>query len=338
MHNEAFCACDDLNDFIYGAHLESWQEFHKALSDEMIPLTIFQDEFGLSKQFINDIDSNHMNSFNTKLSSSQCQGEKMNKLTNLTSMTGSVYKMFRGGITYLESAEKVSEFFMRLALTFHYSRTRNDRKWNTWQFIAPIQLQIYNSGVNGCLKIQSKAIPPHIDLDDFMYMPHWKIRSCIDNDGYLKENLETLHFNEDQLRHRAKLCANVLADLLNIRAEDIFVATMKTKIPGIEFVREIDSNQKEYGWRFGPKMANAVDKTVKVKPSTWLLFGLKSVLEIPVKKFVDKSQNRKERADANSYMRIMRKDASYLMERNESEMIFARGYGILMERPMLQKF
>ena len=106
MHNVAFFSCKDSDDFIYGAHLESWQEFHKALSDEMIPLTVFQDEFGLSRQFINDIDSNHMNSFNTKLSSSQCQGDKMNKLTNLTSMTGSVYKMFRGGSTYLESAEK----------------------------------------------------------------------------------------------------------------------------------------------------------------------------------------------------------------------------------------
>ena len=58
---------EDTDDFYYDAHVGSWQEFHKALSDEMIPLTVFQDEFGLSNQYLNVIDNNHMNSSNDKL-------------------------------------------------------------------------------------------------------------------------------------------------------------------------------------------------------------------------------------------------------------------------------
>ena len=338
---------DAANQALYDRHLQSWDAFMASLPEPLRPLTAEVDKNGFSLAVLNNTMSNNLYD-KPVLRSNQ-------KFTNVTSICGSGYLLIgsqRGcrttttAVTMLPTASEVAVFFFRLALLFAETRALGR------QFIAPLQLNLTLTSDDRSCSINSKYLFPHTDLDDDVLVSHSVLeKALIDEDGFVKEDaLKALHFSKEQLAHRAMVAAGVVAKMLGIPPGDLFVVVMRSPIPGITFVRSIDHKNAKYGFRFTPKCENISEKAlVKLKPSYWLVFGLRRFLELTVDKFKDLRTDTPPTDNSKTYNDDLRKTATYvnsarMMRRDESDYVenrveeknFVRGYGIVMHTRALQ--
>lgn len=332
---------------LFERHLKSWKEFDKIVG-VLQPLDISIDKYGFSTATLNSKSENNscMAQRGEKLDDYYLDDngrKRKNPLKNLTSLCGCQYKLFDGeqygGSTMLRSAGEVSEFFLRLALTFFETSLENR------QFIAPMQLRIYDSS-SGVNKIRSKAMYPHLDLDHSLYVPPIKVLQHVDEDGYIKKSIKDLHFTKHQLEHHAKICIYALACVLKISTNEIFCTVMKTPIPGIKFIRE-ELDTCPLGWRFAPKIESSQngENLTKVKTSAWFFFGLKKTLEIDVSGFNTNFFNGSEQVldtreiHQKHCCRMMRKYHTCPgNSHTDPHRAFQRGYGILLDDNEMSHF
>jgi len=337
---------EDQDQELFERHLKSWRDFDTAIG-YLQPLDISIDKYGFSTATLNSKSENNscMAQRGEKLDDYQIdeRGRKRkNPLKNLTSLCGCQYKLFDGeqygGSTMLKHAGEVSEFFLRLALTFY--KTSLEKR----QFIAPMQLRIYDSS-SGVNKIRSKAMYPHLDLDHALYVPPEKVLQHVDEDGYILKSIQNLHFTKSQLEHHAKICIFALACVLKISEDEIFCTVMKTPIPGIKFVRE-ELERCPIGWRFAPKVERRNGENVtKVKTSAWFFFGLKKTLEIDVVgtniNFFNGSEQIVDTQEIHQKLccRMMRKYHTCPgNSHTDPHRAFQRGFGILLDDKEMSHF
>lgn len=312
-------------DEMYARHVRSWEAFEGILSEPLSELTTSLDESGFSKEALNSYSCNKIPLSSVSMPRVELPGEKPNNLKNLTSMAGCVYKILDSkGISMLPLSTDVSEFSLRLARTFSNTAARGA------QLVAPLQLRLKDSAL-GSTKLESPVLAPHLDMDDEMFVSEAVARRHVDSEGYILESAcEALHFNADQLGHRAAICAEVLAKRLDMDVSRIFCVVMKSRLPGMEMVRE----SRGSSWVFAPLVEEG--GRVRVKTSYWVVFGLREALEMPVETFAGECDD--ENPDARNCARMMRKDASSVVDGPVRLRRFARGYGISMTHGELKKF
>ena len=369
------------DDELYDRHVQSWQRF-ADLSEQytvkhpgrptLEPLAHHIDSFGFSKLYLEDQPGNARNCNDDweGLPLSHCNLKPQQGLTatkkpaNLTCICGSGYPMFRNGSTYLNGTDKVCIFNLRLAQTF--LKTSMEGR----QIICPIQIRL-NDTFFFDKKIKNKTLPPHLDLDDCLCVSAKQINNYIDSQGFVQQSIKDLHFNPEQLRHRAKICIQVLAKMINIQPSSIFAVTMKTQMPGVDFVR-VDDPDVAYNWRFAAKLIDEQDVkasnakrrdkridgelieyiederdkltgtrkgAVKLKPSSWIVFGLTSFLKREVQDDEFESSDEDSSFIANVKLMMKRKAIPNYDRQNNPEMfIHSRGFGILLSDAQLQVF
>ena len=345
---------DTANKELYDCHVKSWETFFESTSEYLTALKANVDQNGFSTSVLDIFPANSMHQTTTLLS-----GEKM---ANVTCLTGGCGYPVLGinqknlhsstGVAMLPTACEVSVFFASLALLFAETRAQGR------QYIAPLQLNLTMTSHEESYKLASQWIFPHVDLDDEILVPHDVLeKALIDDDGYVRESeLKKLHFTPEQLAHRAKIAAGVLARILCIDPAALFVAIMRSPVPGITFVRTLDEKNKKFGFRFSPKCdgtASMAQKQplVKLKPSYWLVFGLKKLLELPVQTFKDPTTDKPLNPGEKGYYdglrrsslyvncaRMMRKDESLVVDNDIKTKNFLRGYGIVMHPKALSAF
>lgn len=331
------------NDALYNLQLASYIAFRKSLNLPLTCISTHTNGDGFSRSCIDTLVENHMG----------CGGAPKT-FKNLTSLAGGAYRIISNGSTGLRD-DQISEFLMRLALTFQKSRDEGK------QFIAPLSLNNECSSVFGT-KQKSAVLPPFIDLDETVTVSPETVKACISDDGFIvKERLEKLHYNTEQLAHKAAICCQALCMTLGLESEDLFCSVLKSRVPAVTFVREESDPEKAdgYGFKFAP-LENA-NGDVDVKMSSWLFFGLRRALETPVDVFAkptsvnithvvasyndeDATMTKQDKAarycDQVNFARIMRRDSSKSADGEEvaEKQNYARGWGITMSKDFRNTF
>lgn len=330
------------DDALYVLHLASFVAFKRSLSLPLTPLSVHTDGDGFSKSCLDGIVENHMYG-----------GDAARTFKNLTSLAGGAYRIISNGSTGLRD-DQISEFLMRLALTFQWSRG------NGKQLIAPLSLNNECATVFGT-KQKSAVLTPFVDFDEVYKFPAETVRSYIDEDGFVSERLEELHFNTEQLEHRAAVCCQALCMTLGLERDRVFCSVLKSRIPGVSFVREesVPDQAGGFDYKFAPREDDNGD--VDVKLSSWIYFGLKKALETPVDVFVEPASEKITRVvesythedatmtkcdhaarycDQINHSRMMRRDSSRSADDEEvaEKQNFARGWGITMSKQHRGRF